>query len=62
MIKRIIVVITLIFAAFTSNWFLNRLTVGEPRSPAVTYNDPDFYMEDFTTVTTDEGVIGEKRP
>ena len=51
MFNRATIVITLIIAALASAWFLNHLTSSESKSGSMAYHVPDYYMEDFTTLT-----------
>jgi len=51
MFNRATIVITLIIAALASAWFLNHLTSSGSKSGSMAYHDPDYYMEDFTTLT-----------
>lgn len=49
---RIIVIIILSAIALLSGWFLNQLITSRPTEFSRQYSEPDYYMEDFTTITT----------
>jgi lipopolysaccharide export system protein LptC len=52
--QRIILLAVLAAAAVTTAWLLRNLTRPEAAGEARTWHDPDYYMEDFTTVTMRE--------
>lgn len=51
MFNRVTIVITLIITALASAWFLNRLDDSGSTLDTTAYHDPDYYMEDFSTLT-----------
>lgn len=52
--KRIILFIVLAAAAVGSGWLMNRTASTVPGPVTADHLDPDYYMEDFTTITMDE--------
>ena len=48
---RIIILVVLSCIALASAWLLNQLIEKESEITAGNYNDPDYYMEDFTTTS-----------
>ncbi|MGI9228534.1 MAG: LPS export ABC transporter periplasmic protein LptC [Gammaproteobacteria bacterium] len=56
MIQRLIMLALLLAAAVGSAWLLKELTTDGTVADAAQYHDPDYYLEDFTTVTmADDG-------
>lgn len=51
MSQRLIIVIFLAVTALGSAWLLNVVSQQRPSSDKVNYHEPDYYMEDFTTLT-----------
>jgi len=51
MSQRLIIVIFLIITALGSTWLLNVVSQQQPESEQETYHEPDYYMEDFTTLS-----------
>lgn len=49
--QRIALLAVLVAAAITTAWLLRQLTSPEAAGEARTFQDPDYYMEHFTTVT-----------
>lgn len=54
MSKRIILILILAASAIGSSWLMNRISVTDTVPVASDQLDPDYYMEDFTTITMDE--------
>ena len=50
MFRRAAITVALILAALASAWTLNSLTGSRSRLDTVAYQNPDYYMEDFTTL------------
>jgi lipopolysaccharide export system protein LptC len=51
---RLILIIILSIAALSSGWLMDRLTGTSPTSLSGRSQEPDYYMEDFTTITIGE--------
>ena len=51
MSQRLIIVAFLIVTALASAWLLNVVSQQRPASYAESLHEPDYYMEDFTTLT-----------
>jgi lipopolysaccharide export system protein LptC len=51
---RIILLIFLVLSAVGSGWLMNRASRTDAEAGADAYLDPDYYMEDFTTVSMGE--------
>ncbi len=54
MSQRMIIVVFLVLTALGSTWLLNIISQQRPRSDSGSYHEPDYYMEDFTTLTMDQ--------
>jgi len=54
MSQRLFILAMLIGAAVGSAWLLQRLSGDATKRAAVDHHDPDYYMEDFTTLTMKE--------
>jgi len=48
---RIVLISILAVAALSSGWLLDRLLITEPAVVSNLYTEPDYYMEDFSTIT-----------
>jgi lipopolysaccharide export system protein LptC len=48
---RIVLIIILAAAAFSSDWLIDQLTGTEPSGLTNLAPEPDYYMEDFSTIT-----------
>ncbi len=51
MSRRATILVVLIIAALASAWILNFLTKSGPTLETVAFHNPDYYMEDFSTLT-----------
>jgi len=54
MSQRLIIIIFLVITALGSAWLLNVISQQRPRSGKQNYHEPDYYMEDFTTLTMNQ--------
>ena len=54
MSQRLLILALLIGAAAGSAWLLKWLSADSAKKITITYHDPDYYMEDFTTLTMKE--------
>lgn len=54
MIQRLFILALLIGAAVGSAWLLQNLSAVSETDSNVKYHDPDYYLEDFTTVTMED--------
>jgi lipopolysaccharide export system protein LptC len=54
MSQRLIIVIFLVITALASAWLLNVVSQQRPSSHLESLHEPDYYMEDFTTLTMRE--------
>lgn len=54
MSQRLIIVIFLVITALGSAWLLNVVSQQRPQSDKESYHEPDYYMEDFTTLTMNQ--------
>ena len=54
MFQRLLIITVLIIAAAGSAWLLQRLSEDAETKTAIKYHDPDYYLEDFTTLTMDD--------
>ena len=54
MLQRLFILALLIGAAAGSAWLLNWLSADTDSGPRAAANAPDYYLEDFTTLTMDE--------
>lgn len=58
---RIILFMLLVLAALGSGWLMNRASRTESTPEPGAYLDPDYYMEDFTTVTMGEDGVPKNK-
>lgn len=54
MLQRILLFGALLTGVLLTAWLLRALNLGGPESAAQQSHDPDYYMEDFTTLTMDD--------
>jgi lipopolysaccharide export system protein LptC len=54
MSQRLIIFIFLLITALGSAWLLNVVSEQKPKSEKDSYHEPDYYMEDFTTLTMNQ--------
>ncbi len=54
MSQRLFILAVVIAAAAGSAWLLQRLSAVQNTGTAIDYHEPDYYLEDFTTVTMAE--------
>jgi lipopolysaccharide export system protein LptC len=52
--RRLILFLVLAAAAAGSGWLMKRISSTEPTAAVSDQLDPDYYMEDFTTISMDE--------
>ena len=61
MFERWKIVIIMLFLAAGSAWLLNRVTSGKPRMARELLHQPDYYMENFTTLNMEQNGILKNR-
>ena len=59
--QRTLLIIALFLAAGATTWLLRQLTGGGAAGTADAAHDPDYYMEDFNTLTMDEAGAPKNR-